>query len=251
MSRISRRRFLELAMAGAMGTVLAACADTTGQVTPAASPSPDGPLATATHVRGKPVQNENRQGRNVRYFKRFVPPTPEEWSLEVSGLVSQPLTLSFADIQQLPALEQVSRMKCVECWSFKAQWGGFALASLLEQVQLKSSATHVRLQCGDTYWEVLSLEDLLQERVLFAYRMDGAFLADEYGSPLRLIVPWKYGYKGAKCITALTFVDIMGAGYWSTVGPYTISGDIEEGYDHPQETGDRVRITQGGVELTY
>jgi sulfoxide reductase catalytic subunit YedY len=109
----------------------------------------------------------------------------------------------------------------------------------------------VRLQCGDGYWEVLPIADLLRERVLFAYRMEGEFLADEYGSPLRLIVPWKYGYKGAKCITAISLVDSMGPGYWSTVGPYSTIGDIEEGYDHPQETVELVRIEQGGVELTY
>jgi methionine sulfoxide reductase catalytic subunit len=251
MSQMSRRRFLELTMAGAMSTVLAACAGQEGQVTPSASPSPGGPSTTVTRVRGKPVQNENRRDRNVRYFQRFIPPTPEDWQLAVSGLVTKPLTLSFADIQQLPAAEQVSRMKCVECWSFKARWGGFAVASLLEQVQPYPTATHVRLQCGDAYWEVHSLEDLLRDRVLFAYRMDGEFLADEYGSPLRLIVPWKYGYKGAKCITAMNFVDSMGPGYWSTVGPYSISGDIEQGYDHPQESTEMVRIEQGGVELTY
>ena len=251
MSQISRRRFLELAMAGALGSALAACSPQPAPVTPAAGPSPTGPLATATRIRGKTVQNENRRDRNVRYFKRFVPPTPESWQLAVNGLVNKPLTLSLPDIQQLPAVEQVSRMKCVECWSFKAQWGGFALASLLEQVQPSPAATHVRLQCGDGYWEVLSLEDLLRDRVVFAYRMDGEFLADEYGSPLRLILPWKYGYKGAKCITAMSFVDSQSPGYWSTVGPYTISGDIEPGYDHPQETGELVRITEGGVELTY
>lgn len=251
MSQISRRKFLELAMAGTMGTVLAACAGQEGQITPPASPSPAETLATATRVRGKVVQNENRRDRNVRYYQRFVPPTPETWQLAVGGLISKPLMLSFADMQQLPVVEQVSRMKCVECWSFKAQWGGFEIASLLEQVRPFEKATHVRIQCGDAYWEVLPLEDLLRDRVVFAYRMDGEFLADEYGSPLRLIVPWKYGYKGAKCITAINFVDSQGPGYWSTVGPYTISGDIEEGYDHPQETGELVRITEGGVELTY
>ena len=251
MDRVSRRKFLRLAMSGAMGTLLAACAGEQRQVTLTASLPSVGPVATATRVRGQVVQNENRPDRNVRYFQRFVPPTPDDWQLAVSGLVNRPLTLSFADMLQLPSVEQVSRIKCVECWSFKAQWGGFAFASLLEQVRPYPTATHVRLQCGDAYWEVLPIADLLRGRVLFAYRMEGEFLADEYGSPLRLIVPWKYGYKGAKCITAINFVDSMGPGYWSTVGPYSAVGDIEEGYDHPQETREPVLIQQGGVELTY
>jgi len=251
MNEVSRRKFLRMALSGAMGTVLAACAGQQQRTTPTANADAPGPGATAAPVRGKPVQNENRPDRNVRYFKRFVAPTPENWQLTVSGLLTTPLTLSFGDIQQLPALEQVSRMKCVECWSFRAQWGGFAFSSLLEQVQPSQKATHARLQCGDGYWEVLPVADLMRERVLFAYRMEGEFLADEYGSPLRLIVPWKYGYKGAKCITAISLVESRAPGYWSTVGPYTVDGDIEEGYDHPQETKDLVRITQGGVELAY
>jgi len=121
----------------------------------------------------------------------------------------------------------------------------------LQQAKPKEEAKYVHLTCADSYWEVLPLDDLLRPRVLFAYRMDGDFLADEYGSPLRLIVPWKYGYKGAKCITGLSFVSRDLPGYWSSVGPYSMDGDIQPGYDYPQETGERVRVTEGGVELTY
>jgi len=255
MSQISRRRFIELTVGGAMGALLAACVGRpkTPQPTAAPTPVPGGPpLPNATRVRGNMVGNSNRPDRNIRYYRPFVPPTPEEWHLTVDGLVTTPLTLSFADIQQFPFVEQVSRMKCVECWSFKAQWGGFALASLLNQVQPTADGQFVRMECADGYWEVMPVEDLLRERVLFVYRMEGNILADEYGSPLRLIVPWKYGYKGAKCITKITFASELKKGYWSTVGPYTISGDIEPGWDHPQDMDDdRVPIQEGGVELLY
>lgn len=244
MQRINRRRFIELALAGVAGAAITACTGQQVEPTKTALPLP---LPT----RGREVSNENRSDRNVRYYVPFVPPTPEAWRLTVSGLVTTPLTLSFADIQQLPALEQVSRMKCVESWSFKAQWGGFSLASLLEQVKLKPEAQHVYMRCGDGYLEVLPLEDLLQERVLFAYRMDGGFLAPEYGSPLRLIVPWKYGYKGPKCITSMEFASKPGQGYWSSVGPYSVDGDIEPGWDYPQDLGGRRAITEAGKELTY
>jgi sulfoxide reductase catalytic subunit YedY len=260
MKRITRRRFIEWAMAGASGTLLAACAGTQVQLTTTPAPADTitptgtparGPVATATRIRGSVVRNENRPDRNIRYFSPFVPPTPDEWQLTVHGLLTKPLTLTFADIQQLPFVEQISRMKCVECWSFKSQWGGFSLASLLELVQPASDGQYVRMTCGDGYWEVLSVQDLTRERVVFAYRMDGEFLADEYGSPLRLIVPWKYGYKGAKCITDMELVSEQGAGYWSTVGPYTIHGDIQTGFDFPQDIGERVRIEEAGQELAY
>jgi len=250
MSDLTRRRFIELALGSASGFLIAGCAPAPPESPPTAGASP--PLMPrATLVRGQIVENENRRDRNIRYFKPFVPPTPEDWRMTIGGLVNAPLTMDFADMQQLPYLEQVSRMKCVECWSFRAGWGGFALASLLEHVQPSPAAEYLRLKCADGYWEILSVGDLLRERVLFAYRMDGEFLADEYGSPLRLMVPWKYGYKGAKCITGLEFVAEPGPGYWPTVGPYSISGDIERGYDVPQETGTRVEITEPGKELAY
>jgi sulfoxide reductase catalytic subunit YedY len=255
LKHIDRRKFIELAMTGAVGALLAACVGQQEQTQePTQGPThtiAPTPVSSATRARGQVVRNENRPDRNVRYFTPFVPPTPEEWRLTVGGLLTTPLTLTFADIQQLPLVDQVSRMKCVECWSFKARWGGFALASLMEQVEPTPDGQFVRLACADGYWEVLSVEDLTRDRVLFAYRMDGDFLADEYGSPLRLIVPWKYGYKGAKCITAIEFVSDLSAGYWPTVGPYTVHGDIQPGFDRPQETGERVRITEAGKELTY
>ncbi len=260
MKRITRRKFIEWAMTGASGALLAACTATHVQptATPDSAQTADpthtaarGPVATATRIRGQIVRNENRPDRNIRYFSPFVPPTPEEWRLTLNGLLTTPLTLTFADIQQLPSIEQVSRMKCVECWSFKSQWGGFSLASLLEKVNPKPDGQFVRMTCGDGYWEVMSVEDLMRDRVVFAYRMDGEFLADEYGSPLRLIVPWKYGYKGAKCITGMEFVSEQGAGYWSTVGPYTVHGDIQTGFDFPQDIGERVRIEVAGQELAY
>lgn len=251
MKRINRRKFIELAVTGATGAFLAACMGWQEQSLEPTQTAIPTPLPGATHIRGRTVKNENRPDRNVRYFNPFVPPTPEEWRLTVNGLVSTPLTLTFADIQQFPLVEQISRMKCVECWSFKAQWGGFGLADLMEQVKPKLSGQFVRFTCADEYWEVLSVEDLTRDRVLFTYRLDGEFLADEYGSPLRLIVPWKYGYKGAKCITGIEFVSDLSAGYWPTAGPYTTHGDIQPGYDRPQETGERVRITQVGKELKH
>jgi DMSO/TMAO reductase YedYZ molybdopterin-dependent catalytic subunit len=256
MKRISRRKFIELVLSSAAGAVLASCtaqqpsAPTVSEpgVTPTPLPSP-GP--TPALVRGQLVRNQNRPDRNIRYYKPFVPPKPAEWRLSVNGLVSAPLNLTLGDVQQFPVVEQTSRMVCVEGWSWKAAWSGFTLAALMAQVKPKLDGQFVRFTCADDYWEVLPIEDLLRERVLLAYRIDDGFLPDPYGSPLRLIVPWKYGYKGAKCITGMEFVSSQGPGYWSTVGPYTVHGDIQPGFDRPQETNTVERITKAGEEVTY
>jgi DMSO/TMAO reductase YedYZ molybdopterin-dependent catalytic subunit len=276
MRDITRRKFIELALSGAAGALLTSClgrqpgptpvptGDIAPTIVPTAEmpptpeptvqiiPSPTPTLASAMNlIRGQMVQNENRPDRNIRYFKPFVPPTPEEWRLVVNGLVSTPMALDLTDVQQLPVAEQTSRMVCVEGWSWKADWSGFTLAALMDQVSPQLDGQFVRFTCGDGYWEVLPVEDLTRDRVLLAYRIDGGFLPDPYGSPLRLIVPWKYGYKGAKCITGMEFVSGLSAGYWPTVGPYSAQGDIQPGFDRPQETNTVERITEVGKEVTY
>lgn len=256
MRHITRRRFIELALTGAAGAFLASCMGhqsvstptPTPGVSPTSAPTP-GPIPTL--VRGQMVRNQNRPDRNIRYYKPFVPPAPEDWRLTVNGLVREPTALTFADIQLLPVVEQTSRMVCVEGWSWKAAWSGFTLAALMEQVKPQLAGQFVRFTCGDDYWEVLPVEDLVRDRVLLAYRIDGGFLPDPYGSPLRLILPWKYGYKGAKCITGMEFVSSLTPGYWPTVGPYTVHGDIQPGFDRPQETNTVERITEAGTEVTY
>ncbi len=240
MDRIRRREFVRWLVQGATGALLAACAP--GQATPTGEAGPTPTLRI--------VRNMNRPDRNVRYYRPFAPPTREDWRLEVTGLVTNALTLTFDDIQQFPLVEQNSRMVCVEGWSYRSDWGGFTMQSLLEQVQPQANGQYVRMTCFDEYYEVLPLEDLLRERVLLVYRQDGQLLATEYGAPLRTIIPWKWGYKGPKCITKIDFVAEDARGYWSTVGPYTAAGDIEEGNDYAQDRKDFLPRVPG-KEQTY
>jgi DMSO/TMAO reductase YedYZ molybdopterin-dependent catalytic subunit len=169
----------------------------------------------------KLLKNRNDPHYNVRYVNPFPPVDHEAWRLEVAGLVNDPGSFSLEDLLAWPQMEQVSRMKCVECWSFNAKWGGFQYQTLAERTRLQPEATHVRFDCADGYWEVVSIEELADPRVVFVLRMNDDPLLDEYGAPLRMMFPAKYGYKSAKAVTAATFTDEGGAGYWSTVGAYT------------------------------
>jgi len=216
--------------------------------------APEG-TATATTVfpplpedRPTVLRNRNDPHYNVRYVNPFSPVDHEAWSLEVMGLVESPDSFGLVDLLAWPKMEQVSRMKCVECWSFKAKWGGFHYETLAERVKPMPEATHVRFDCADDYWEVVSLEELADPRAVFVLKMNDALLLDEYGAPLRMMFPAKYGYKSAKAVTRVTFTAEGGKGFWSTVGPYTEHGDIEPGFDHPQDVpGGRQRITGGEV----
>jgi sulfoxide reductase catalytic subunit YedY len=169
----------------------------------------------------------------VRYYQPFEPVDPDRWTLSVEGLVKRPQAFTLADIQALPRVSQVSRLKCVECWSAAAKWEGFHLSALMSLVEPKPGVTWVHFHCADGYFESLPLEKLLHERTLLVYRMNDDTLPAAYGAPLRLIIPPKYGYKSAKAITSLAFESEELVGYWSKRGPYTTEGDIEPGRDHP------------------
>jgi DMSO/TMAO reductase YedYZ molybdopterin-dependent catalytic subunit len=194
------------------------------------------------------LKNRNDPHYNVRYVNPFPPVDHDDWRLEVTGLVNNPGSFSLEDLLAWPQMEQISRMKCVECWSFKAKWGGFQYGALAERAAPQPEATHLRLDCADGYWETVSIEELADPRVVFVLRMNDELLLDEYGAPLRMMFPAKYGYKSAKAVTAATFTDESGAGYWSTVGAYTTHGDIQAGGDFPQDLpGERKQIEGGEI----
>jgi sulfoxide reductase catalytic subunit YedY len=253
----SRRRFLALGLAGLAGSIGAACTPAAREPTPVptTTTAPPATAATATPMGAAPpgtiLGNENIPEFYVRYYKAFPAPDPATWQLAVEGLVEAPLTLTLDQIQrQLAYREQNTRMKCVECWSSRATWGGFDYASLAALVKPKAEATHLRFDCADNYWEVLPISELQREGALFVTHMNGNLVPAKYGSPLRMILPWLYGYKGAKAVTKLTFQVEQEPGYWSSVGPYSVDGKIQAGQDYPLDIGES-RPIQGGEITAY
>lgn len=253
MRSLDRRRFLRLAMGSAMLSVLGACGGEGAQpATAGIGRAAATPRATAAveDTASELLRNENVPGFYVRYYRPLAPIDREQWTLSVGGLVRQEQQLSFADILKLPAIEQASRMKCVECWSAAAEWEGFHLSSLMERVGAQESASWVHFHCADGYYESMPIEQLLQERVILAHHMNGEILPDAYGAPLRLMVPFLYGYKSAKALTRIEFAAEELRGYWPTVGPYTTSGTIQPGRDLPLDL-EGSRQIEGGGEIFY
>jgi methionine sulfoxide reductase catalytic subunit len=270
---VNRRRFLALGLTGLAGSIVTACApmtlrplpDTTGAPAPVGTTAA-GAATTLTSTAGQPAAtatpmgaaepgtilgNENIPEFYVRYYRPFPAPDPATWQLTVDGLVEAPVQLTLAQIQrELAYREQNTRMKCVECWSSRATWGGFNYASLAALVKPKPDATHVRFECADAYWEVLAISELQREGALFVTHMNGMPVPAKHGSPLRMIIPWLYGYKGAKVVTKLTFQAGQEPGYWSTVGPYSVDGKIQAGQDYPLDIGES-RPIQGGEITAY
>ena len=174
----------------------------------------------------------------------------DTWKLKISGLCESPTTFTLAELKNLPTQSQSSRLKCVECWSARAEWRGFSIKELEHVIRPLDSARGVLFHCGDEYKEYLPRESLIQDRVLLVHSMNGKPLSDAHGFPLRLIVPSKYGYKNPKAILEMEYVAEHQAGTWSKIGPYSTDGTILPGWDHPLDHDKQSRRISGG-EIPY
>lgn len=192
------------------------------------------------------LQNRDIPGFFIRSAVPFEGVDMNAWRLKVGGKVKTPTTFAYEDLFGFRRVKQVSRLKCVECWSAKAEWEGFSFQEIIDRAQPDPSARYVYFQSADTYYESYRIEELLRPRVLMALRMDGAPLSADHGHPLRLIAPYKYGYKNIKYITSITFTDDRKRNYWADAGPYSVDGTIQPGIDHPLDYGKKPLPINGG-----
>ncbi|GJL79686.1 MAG: hypothetical protein NPINA01_26750 [Nitrospinaceae bacterium] len=192
------------------------------------------------------IQNRDLPGFHIRSANPFLGVDVENWALVVTGMVQKTVGLTYEDLFGLKMRSQVSRLKCVECWSAKATWEGFRIEELIDRVQPDPAAKYVYFQSADSYYESFSLEELKRDRVLFVIRMNGKPLSRDHGFPLRLIAPFKYGYKNIKYITRMEFTDSRKRNYWSQNGPYSVDGTIQPGIDHPLDFNKKPLPINGG-----
>jgi DMSO/TMAO reductase YedYZ molybdopterin-dependent catalytic subunit len=146
--------------------------------------------------------------------------------LTIDGEVKKPLRLSWADLQGLPAVESVSDFHCVEGWSVPdLRWEGIRFRHIVSMVEPKEAAKFVSFECADGYTTSLSLKELLGDDIILAYKLDGKYLEEGTGAPLRLVVPDKYAYKSAMWITRIRFTLKKEMGYWENRG-YSDTADV-------------------------
>ena len=147
------------------------------------------------------------------------------WRFEISGLVEEPLTLTWQEFVALPQVDTRNDIHCVTAWSkFDNDWTGVAVSELLMRVRLKPDAKQVMIHSYGGYTTNLSLEDLGAEGSLLAHSHSGEPLSREHGWPLRLVVPHLYFWKSAKWVRGLVFTDQEKPGFWEMYG-YHIRGD--------------------------
>jgi DMSO/TMAO reductase YedYZ molybdopterin-dependent catalytic subunit len=143
----------------------------------------------------------------------------KEWTFEVYGMVENPLELNYEQFKELPDVVRTSDFHCVTGWSkLENKWEGVQFATIMEKAKVQVNAKYATIECEQGYTTSLPVEDLIQENVLLAYRLDDEDLPPQYGGPLRLVVPHKYGYKSAKWIRKIKFTEEQELGYWETRG---------------------------------
>jgi methionine sulfoxide reductase catalytic subunit len=174
------------------------------------------------------------------------------WTVEVGGLVNKPKTYDLDDLFKLaPQEERVYRHRCVEGWSMVIPWAGFPLAALLKQVDPLATARYVafqtlldpkRLPNQNTrvldwpYVEGLRLDEAMNPLAILATGLYGGTMPPQDGAPIRLVVPWKYGFKSIKSIVKITLVADQPPTTWNIQSPneYGFYSNVNPGVDHPR-----------------
>ena len=176
----------------------------------------------------------------------------EPWKVVVGGLCAKPKTFDIDDIiKAIPAEERIYRMRCVEGWSMVIPWVGFSLSKLLDLVQPNSAARYVRfLTLLDPdrmpnensrllpwpYEEGLRMDEAMHPLTILALGLYGKILPPQDGAPIRLVVPWKYGFKGIKSIVKIELTDRQPDNTWHVYLPneYGFYANVNPAVDHPR-----------------
>jgi len=173
------------------------------------------------------------------------------WKVKVDGLVSKPQTFDIDALMNLALEERVYRMRCVEGWSMVIPWIGFQLSTLLNQVQPTPKAKYVEFtslydlsrypgQRRDVlvwpYVEGLRLDEAMCPLAILAVGLYGTTLPNQDGAPIRLVVPWKYGFKGIKAIVHIKLVDKQPVSTWTkaAANEYGFYSNVNPNVDHPR-----------------
>ncbi|GBD31190.1 Protein-methionine-sulfoxide reductase catalytic subunit MsrP [bacterium HR33] len=184
---------------------------------------------------------------------------PRPWTVEVTGEVHRPRVYDIDELLKLfPLEERVYRLRCVEAWSMVIPWEGFPLASLLERVEPTSHARFVefttlydpeqmpgqrRAVLPWPYVEGLRLDEAMHPLTILAAGLYGKVLPNQNGAPLRLVVPWKYGFKSIKSIVRIRLVREQPRTTWNLVAPheYGFYANVNPDVDHPRWSQKRER----------
>jgi sulfoxide reductase catalytic subunit YedY len=273
---LSRRDFLKgMGIVSASAMLLAACSGQPGTLTDVpgkvkASPTPlevDEPLTSYEAVTNYNNYYEFTIDKEdvARKAMNF---STSPWEIEVGGLVNNPKVYDLDDLMKFSQQERIYRLRCVEAWSMVIPWVGFPLAELLKEVEPTSDAKYIRFETiydpdqmpGQKnqgyqwpYVEGLRLDEAMNDLTILATGLYGESLPPQVGAPVRLVVPWKYGFKNIKAIVKIDLVDEMPTSLWMAAAPneYGFFANVNPEVNHPRwsQSSER-RIGESGRRKT-
>jgi sulfoxide reductase catalytic subunit YedY len=223
-------------------------------------------LVTAPHANGLWVDEPMTPRASILHYNNFYEFTTDKdgvaaaaagfhtagWQVSVGGMVHKPRVFDLDDLRKIsPPEERVYRMRCVEGWSMVVPWAGYSLSKLLAEVEPTSDATYVafetlhdpaRMPGQHTnvlpwpYVEGLRLDEAMHPLTLLATGIYGEDLPPQDGAPVRLVTPWKYGFKGIKSIVKITLTPMQPQTTWNLQAPseYGFFANVNPHHDHPR-----------------
>lgn len=190
------------------------------------------------------------------------------WTLEITGLVDKPLKIDLDKLmRQMNLEERVYRFRCVEAWAMTVPWTGFPLSELLKLASPKSNAKYLRLVSAARpkqmpgvarynwytwpYVEGLRLDEALNELAFVVTGVFGRPLTKQMGAPIRIVLPWKYGFKGPKSIERIELVDEQPGTFWNTAIPdeYGFYSNVNPEKPHPRWSQAEERLLSNGSRV--
>ena len=193
--------------------------------------------------------------------------TTDPWSIDVGGLVNNPGKIDVADlISKYDLEERIYRLRCVEAWSMVIPWIGIPLSAVLNKFERQGSAKYVAFETlvrpeempGQRsswsslpwpYVEGLRMDEAMHPLTILAVGLYGDVLPNQNGAPVRLVVPWKYGFKSIKSVVSIKFVEEEPPTSWNKAAPgeYGFYSNVNPGRDHPRWSQKSERIIGGGL----
>jgi methionine sulfoxide reductase catalytic subunit len=240
----------------------------------------NGALNPAFADANRPITNERLAGtynnfyefggtKNIWQNAQALP--LENWKVEVGGLVNKPKTYDLDDLLKFPLEERIYRFRCVEAWAMVVPWLGFPMNAILKAVEPTAQAKFVKfisfydnqVMKGPSfppsqflpfpYVESLRIDEMANDLAFFAVGNYGRTLPKQHGAPMRAVIPWKYGFKGAKSIVKIEFVATQPETYWHTISPgeYKLESNVEPDVSHPRWSQKKERLIGEGKDFEW
>lgn len=190
---------------------------------------------------------------------------PRPWTVEVSGLVGKPRTFDVEELERaMPLEERLYRFRCVEAWSMAVPWTGFPLAELIKKVEPKPEAQYLRFVSAARkeempgirmapwypwpYYEGLRMDEAMNPLTLVVTGIYGKTLPAQNGAPVRIVAPWKYGFKSPKSIVRIEFTAKRPATFWNDTVPtqYGFFSNVNPKKPHPNWSQAHEKVIPGG-----